>query len=425
MRPSPQESRNISLVGHHDLNGRPGFKIDLQRHGTEWYLYLGHFWHSGWTVLNVTNPGSPEHVRFVDGPANTLTHDVQVADDTLVTSLEPPRMNWGTVDGDRMDPDGPYTEGIYVFDVSDPTEPRHRGHYATDGRGTHRNFYPGGDRVFLSAEPDGFDGRIFVTVDISDPTAPTEVASWWWPGQRRDDSETMEVSKFHHGFPYVRDERGYLPYGRLGMVVLNLADSTEPEYLTRLDLGGLGTWVGTHSTIPLPESDLAIVTNEPGSEAESISSEDPWSYAFVVDVSDPSPQSFDGKRAQGPQVVNALPTPTPQSHRSFESYHEQAGRFGPHNVHYSRPGDDSRLRSNDLLFATYFNAGLRVFDLSNPRRPCEVGHFVPDDPPRRIGTRRPMSDLVSHFEDIAVDSRGFIYCTDPNWGLFVFDSAFA
>jgi hypothetical protein len=49
--------------------------------------------------------------------------------------------------------------------------------------------------------------------------------------------------------------------------------------------------------------------------------------------------------------------------------------------------------------------------------PEEIGYFVPDDPPVRRG---PVPDqLVTQFEDVLVDDRGNIFCTDKNRGLFV------
>jgi hypothetical protein len=35
--------------------------------------------HSGWSSLEVTDPEHPELIRFVEGPANTMTLQVQVA----------------------------------------------------------------------------------------------------------------------------------------------------------------------------------------------------------------------------------------------------------------------------------------------------------------------------------------------------------
>ena len=69
------------------------------------------------------------------------------------------------------------------------------------------------------------------------------------------------------------------------------------------------------------------------------------------------------------------------------------------------------------MFLTYFNAGLRVIDVSDARQPREVGWFVPPDPQVRRGTLP--TKLVAQSEDVLVDRRGFIYLTDKNHGLYV------
>ena len=74
--PAVLEQENIEMVGYHDLNGRPGFKMAMHKEGDRWYLYLAHLWHPGWSVLDVRNPESPEHLRFIEGPANTWTLQV-------------------------------------------------------------------------------------------------------------------------------------------------------------------------------------------------------------------------------------------------------------------------------------------------------------------------------------------------------------
>jgi hypothetical protein len=70
---------------------------------------------------------------------------------------------------------------------------------------------------------------------------------------------------------------------------------------------------------------------------------------------------------------------------------------------------------------TYFNAGLRIYDIADPYAPREVGCFVPEDPTERL-TPMPTQRLVTQFEDVLVDRRGNIYCTDKNYGLFILRS---
>jgi hypothetical protein len=68
--------------------------------------------------------------------------------------------------------------------------------------------------------------------------------------------------------------------------------------------------------------------------------------------------------------VNVCPPPP-------DEFYDRGLRFGPHNLHENRPGT---YRSADLVFCTYFNAGLRVYDVSDAGRPIEVAHWVPETP---------------------------------------------
>ena len=47
----------------------------------------------------------------------------------------------------------------------------------------HRIVYSGGRYAYLFATPEGFDERIWVVLDPTDPTDPVEAGRWWWPGQ--------------------------------------------------------------------------------------------------------------------------------------------------------------------------------------------------------------------------------------------------
>lgn len=427
------EARNVRPVGYHDLDGRPGFKIALQVVDGRWYCYLGHFWHSGWTILDVTDPAEPFLEAFVEGPSNTTTKQVQVADGTLITSLERPG-RVGPIDGPTMDPDEPYEAGAYVWDVErDPTDPDLLGRFETGGRGTHRNFYAGGDYAYLCASPSGYEPAIddpetnpvinhfLVVLDVSDPAEPTEVSRWMLPEQEPPHDPDVVEPYYFHGPAYVRDETAYLSYGRAGVIALDVGDPTDPTLRYRLGFGdGIGSFLGVHSFVPLPETDLAVANSEAISEEPPTApAGEPMGYTFLLDVSDEVDPSWEGPRHRGPRVIGTLPTPKPEAGLPYDNYYEKPGRFGPHNQHHPRD-DGTRLLTNELLFVTYFNAGLRIFDVSDPLAPEEVGYFVPENPTVRVSRTRPTNGLVSQFEDVAVDARGFIYCTEPQRGLSIY-----
>lgn len=427
MSPSALEQHRVSLVSHDDLDGKPAFKMDVREVDGEWYLYLAHMWHPGWSVMNVTDPTNPETLRFIPGPENTVTIQVQVADGKMITSLENPRANWGAVDGPQNDPDAPFTEGAYIWDIeSDPTDPERLAHYKTGGQGTHRNFYNGGDYAYLCSKPSDYHGQMLTIIDISTPTDPTEVSKWWWPGQGPDDDEEPTETHYHHGPAYVQGDRAYLSYGRVGMVVLDVADPTDPSYLYHIDFGDFGSFLGIHSAIPVPDTDLVAVNNEAIQEGHPLEPDgEPYNGIYLVNVADEGESRFAGDfeptNHQGARIATVLPVPEPGDTSQYDNYHDKPGRFGPHNQHHYR-GESARLKTNEHLVTTYFNAGLRIFDISDPLQSKEVGHFVPTDPEERIGLQRPTTGLVSQLEDVAVDSRGYIYCTDPQQGLFILET---
>jgi hypothetical protein len=70
------------------------------------------------------------------------------------------------------------------------------------------------------------------------------------------------------------------------------------------------------------------------------------------------------------------------------------------------------------LYYTWFNAGLRVFDVSDPYTPREVAWFVPAIGPWKEHFRGP--------EDVIVDKRGNIYISDGRaggiWSLRIADN---
>ncbi|HYW88008.1 MAG TPA: hypothetical protein VFB50_09580, partial [Chloroflexota bacterium] len=88
----------------------------------------------------------------------------------------------------------------------------------------------------------------------------------------------------------------------------------------------------------------------------------------------------------------------------------RGGRFGPHNVHEMRPGS---LIDPNTMYLTYFNAGLRVVDISDATQPREVAYFVPEAPPGRSSIQ---------FNDVLVGSDGLVYVTDRyRGGLYILE----
>src|SRR5262249_7510479 len=66
-------------------------------------------------------------------------------------------------------------------------------------------------------------------------------------------------------------------------------------------------------------------------------------------------------------------------HKAFAA----KGRFGAHNIHENVPLP-TVWHSDQIVLGTFFNGGLRAYDISNPYQPQQVGVFVPPAPPAPI-----------------------------------------
>ena len=88
--------------------------------------------------------------------------------------------------------------------------------------------------------------------------------------------------------------------------------------------------------------------------------------------------TYDVRDPADPKVVARFPEP------AEADYCAKGGFFGPHNLHENRPG---AFRSEELIFATYNNAGLRVFDIRDAFAPKEIASWVPPVPKRLIDPR--------------------------------------
>jgi hypothetical protein len=87
-------------------------------------------------------------------------------------------------------------------------------------------------------------------------------------------------------------------------------------------------------------------------------------------------------------------------------------RYGPHNLHENRTGS---WRSERFVFATYFNAGLVVYDLAEPAAPRLAAQWLPEalDSPQ-------LNDLyVEKGGRVWVTDRlaGGLYAVEPDDGL--------
>ena len=118
---------------------------------------------------------------------------------------------------------------------------------------------------------------------------------------------------------------------------------------------------------------------------------------------------FDNRERANPVSIATFPTP------AEADYAAKGGHFGPHNLHENRPG---AFQSSSIIFATYQNAGVRAFDISNPYRPEEIGFYVPPTPQKWFEPMRGRTRAL-HTGDVFVAADGVTYITDYDAGLTI------
>lgn len=358
-------AEGLHLAAHHGLGGH-GDGMQVARHGNA--LYVGHVGTSGagTSVLDVTDPARPALVTQWPAPPNSHSHKVQAAGGLLLVNHE--QFPY------RGSPATSFSAGLAIYTLGDPLRPQQLAFWPSGGAGVHRIVWTGGDYAHMSATPAGFGDRIWVVVNLCDPARPVEVARWWWPGQRDGEHPSWPDGRryaAHHAL--IAGGRAYLGYDDAGLVVLDVADMRSPRRVANLQWGG----GSTHTCLPLPGRDLVVATDEqvrdgPGAPRRAIRVIGTSGDVLRVLAECPHPAGF-----------ASLPL-----------------RFGAHNLHENQPGS---YRSERLVFATYFSAGVRVYDLADPEHPAEIAHWIPEPPP---------GQPVAQINDLFVDAGGLIWVTD-------------
>lgn len=408
--PKPDYARGMRLIGYSDQGDRSD---GVQLMVNKGFAFTGHMFSKGFSVIDVRDPRNPKPVTYVPAPANTWNIHLQTFDDLLLVINAKDMFaaaefqdeteyykgalgkKVGTTVGKR---ERDWTAGMAVYDISNPAAPRQISFMPVDGGGIHRLWYTGGRWAYASVLLDGFTDYIFMTIDMADPANPTEAGRYWLPGMNAAAGEIQEESApragLHHAV--VHGDTAYGAWRDAGLVMMDVSDRHRPTLIAHRNwsppFGG-----GTHNCLPLPDRDLLVVADE----AVLDNCADGIKHIWMFDIRVPS----------NPISISTFPVPGEIDYRS------KGGHFGPHNIYENRPDG---LVSDQLIFSTYQNAGIRITDISDAYRPTEVAAFVPPTP-KRLMDHRPNRPLVIQSCDVFVDKNGLIYSNDYNSGLFILE----
>jgi hypothetical protein len=378
--PFPEEARNFRLVGHDPSAAWGGGSLVEIRKGHAFVAAVGSSSYTGpegFTVHDVRDPSKPKKVAEFQPPPGVHCHKLRlIGDDILWVNAE-------LLPGEEGRQG---RAGVFIFDVSRPSEPKQVGFYDMPGSGPHRF---GIDRerqlALMPCDAPGWDRRVIWTLDIKDPLRPEVVGIWGLPWQKRDpgtppgnDPRPLDTTCTLHGPPIIRGNRMFAAFWGGGVAVIDCTD------LANMRLVGHAGWSPpfpgrNHTIVPIGDRPYCVVTDE-GRAGKKY-----WDALFmwVLDIRD-----------------EARPMPVSSFFPEREKYYERPGRFGAHNIIETIPSEGPWA---NIVFLTYFNAGLRAVDVSDPLRPKELGYFVPETPEGQAAIQS---------NDVGMDENGLLYIID-------------
>jgi hypothetical protein len=390
-------AKEMKLLAQHTLNGYGGMGegMSLQVKGERRILWLAHeSAPKNFTGVDVTNPKKPKVIVQTDLPHPKMrSNSLEASGDLMAVAYQ--------VSTPGMKP-----AGFELFDISNPEKPRSVSFFDASGptsRGCHQLWFVDGETVHMSCgDPEltprnPKDDQIYRSVDVRNPSQPSALGRWHLPGTMTSDSEPPPrrlPAKFDAGFRAhntnvypQRPDRCYLGYIDGGIMVLDIADKARPKLVSR--------WTNSppyngfnHTVLPLFERGLLLVTDE----CVQKDGADWPKLVWLIDARD----------ERNLVSIGTLPVSgvKPLMHRG--------GRCGAHNLHENPPAKGV-WRSEDVVLGTFFNAGVRAYDVRDPLAPKEIASFVPPAP-----DGSPVG--AAQINDVLVDDRGIVFAVDRHSG---------
>lgn len=419
MLPSSVEKAHVNLIGYNDLQGRDSLQVTCKGN----WVYIGHHngeeynpltrkreW-NGTSIINISDPAKPMLVSHIPNAENTNSRAVQVV--------------YNFYDGNDYLIRNHETKTVWkfeVFKITDRANPIKISEVTSTPAGlltlTHKGWWDESTGLFFGAinEPGFRKGGHMVVWDLSNPYNPKYVCSHWLPGQKLTEPDSGIQMMLHHPVVDMPNKRVYYGYHEGGNVaVVDINDIHNPK--TILNISIEPPFRGPHTAMPFygvhtPDftpgfgdvRDFIVVCNEAfdgGWKCEEVRT-----LLLMLDVT----------AWNNPIFVDTFRVPEAQG-----NFCQRGGRFGPHQFAETKDGKlYSPKDNNNILYVAYFNAGLRVLDLSDPFKMKEVGYYIPET----TAITKKRGKVVIQTNDVDIDYRGLAYISDrAGTGLHVLQFA--
>jgi hypothetical protein len=411
--------RNFEVVGHNYFKG-PWLTPFAQENGlgagfNTPRVYDGIAYLAGYNspptlfgtlIADVSDPTNMEALSFI--PCNPGTRCPYIRVNTERNILV------GTHDTNEANPTQPpegepVKAGVSFHDVSDPRNPKPLGFFLTREDGATHGFEIDDQFVYTCANTRqsrtdvAGSNHELVIIDYSNPTNPTLASTLHIQGQHIGEEFEPRDQLNPDGTPqriwcheiHLHNDRLYIAWRDAGMVIVDVSDPSNPSIISRLDYvppfngGSLGA---AHSSAPVivdhdEHPTLVVHTDE--------IFDCPPGFGRIIDVS----------ALSNPQVIASYRLPHVSDNFDFETE-----KFicppGQQSIHH--PWFD--FRSPSLFYQTWYDQGVRVWDISNPFMPREIGYYLS---PKYASPGRVDRHTREVYQDPAT---GLIYMTDGNGG---------
>ena len=440
------EARNVRLVGYNDLQGREALVVTAKADAAngDW-VYVGHHqsyydgeprmnpitgrmeW-NGTSILDVTDPANPRFVWHIPNDVNANSRGVSVVYDYGFDSDPPGR--------DYLIRNSEAAEDLkfQIFDITSRDSAPSGIALVAEITGTpenscgpgcggrfvqraHKGWWSAETGYFYSAagEP-GFRSTLIQIWDLADPRNPVFVGRAWLPGQKETEGEEDFQGQYaHHPIVDEENERLYVGFRGAGhSAAWDLSDPADPELVWMVDVSPPGR--GPHTVSPITYDAV------PNFKGDAL----PRTYALVVEEAGgeadmaPCASGVRTKSYMYDITEETQPFPVSTWQVPVGDYCEKGGRFGPHQSAETVNGEINRFEDK-IAWLAYFNAGIRVLDLSDPYNLREIGYYIPEP----NASSHPIVEgqpSVIQIDDVDIDRRGFAYASDRvGTGLFVLE----
>lgn len=248
-------------------------------------------------------------------------------------------------------------------------------------------YYVGDRYLFIAVAPDdSWSNTEYPTYlysaghqawDMSDPAKPVRLGTWHRPGQVRGEEEAYRTNprcgnrtswmgaRMPLFIPTPVEQGGTIGFaamGGFGLSVLDISNPRELREIGHLDLppSVAGTEGDNIDVSDYGRTGFIYLSGYPLTE----DCYEPYKDIFQIDVRDPTK----------PTLVRTLPRPAAPPGAPFTDFCQRRGSFGPKRTgYYTSPGEPR----DGLLVYGFYNAGVQVFDVSNPAAPKIAAYFVP------------------------------------------------